>query len=52
MTVGGLISPLLGRLADTSSLQTASTPLILMPLVSWLVFLVLPEPALPVPRES
>lgn len=54
VSVGGLISPLLGRLADTTSLQTALTPLILMPLVSWLVFRVLPEPALPAPalRET
>ncbi len=44
VSVGGLVSPLLGRLADTTSLQTALTPLIAMPVLSWLLFLALPEP--------
>ncbi len=44
VSVGGLVSPLLGRLADSTSLQTALTPLIAMPVLSWLLFLALPEP--------
>ncbi|MFE1955729.1 MFS transporter [Streptomyces sp. NPDC059524] len=47
VSIGGLISPLLGRLADTLTLQTALTPLIAMPALSWLFFRTLPEPAPP-----
>ncbi|MGW0785714.1 MFS transporter [Streptomyces sp. NPDC002913] len=47
VSIGGLISPLLGRLADTTSLQTALTPLIAMPALSWLLFRALPEPTAP-----
>ncbi|MFF3390091.1 MFS transporter [Streptomyces sp. NPDC002669] len=46
-SIGGLISPLLGHLADTTTLQTALTPLIAMPALSWLLFRTLPEPAAP-----
>ncbi|WP_433350602.1 MFS transporter [Micromonospora sp. CA-111912] len=49
VSVGGLASPLIGRLADTTSLGTALAPLILMPALSWLLFRNLPEPALPRP---
>ncbi|MEV4876495.1 MFS transporter [Streptomyces cyaneofuscatus] len=47
VSVGGLFSPLIGRLADATSLQTALLPLIAMPALSWLLFLTLAEPARP-----
>ncbi|MFF4422654.1 MFS transporter [Streptomyces sp. NPDC001549] len=52
VSVGGLVSPLLGHLADSTSLQTALTPLIAMPALSWLLFRTLPEPAAPGPRRA
>nr|WP_314245926.1 MFS transporter [Streptomyces sp. DSM 40907] len=52
VSVGGLMSPLLGHLADSTSLQTALTPLIAMPALSWLLFRTLPEPAAPEPRPA
>ncbi|SDS88829.1 MFS transporter, FSR family, fosmidomycin resistance protein [Streptomyces sp. TLI_053] len=52
VSVGGLISPLLGRLADSTSLQTALTPLIAMPALSWLLFRTLPEPTAPERRPA
>ncbi len=52
VSIGGLISPLLGRLADATSLRTALTPLIAMPALSWLLFRVLPEPTVPMPRPA
>ncbi|MEU6037693.1 MFS transporter [Actinomadura sp. NPDC047616] len=47
VSVGGLASPVIGRLADATSLQTALIPLILMPALSWLLFRTMPEPAAP-----
>ncbi|GAA1875559.1 MFS transporter [Pseudonocardia ailaonensis] len=47
VSIGGLASPALGWLADRTSLQTALTPLVLMPAVSWLLARALPEPAVP-----
>ncbi|MFF2776016.1 MFS transporter [Streptomyces sp. NPDC058052] len=47
VSVGGLISPLLGHLADTTDLQTALTPLIAMPALSWLFLRTLAEPTAP-----
>ncbi|MBY8840725.1 MFS transporter [Streptomyces sp. SP2-10] len=44
VSVGGLVSPLIGRVADATSLRTALAPLVLMPLLSWLFFRTLPEP--------
>jgi FSR family fosmidomycin resistance protein-like MFS transporter len=44
VSIGGLVSPLIGRLADVTSLRTALTPLILMPLLSWLMFMTLRDP--------
>lgn len=52
VSIGGLISPLIGSLADTTSLQTALTPLIAMPALSWLLFRTLPEPTLPMPQPA
>lgn len=45
VSVGGLASPLIGILADATSLRTALTPLVLMPALSWLLLRTLPEPA-------
>ncbi|MEV5013552.1 MFS transporter [Streptomyces sp. NPDC053782] len=47
VSIGGLVSPLLGHLADTTTLRTALTPLIAMPALSWLLFRTLPEPTPP-----
>ncbi|MEU7772235.1 MFS transporter [Micromonospora taraxaci] len=47
VSVGGLVSPLIGGVADAVSLQVALAPLILMPALSWLLFRTLPEPAAP-----
>ncbi|MDT0385981.1 MFS transporter [Streptomyces dubilierae] len=47
VSIGGLASPVIGSLADATSLQTALTPLVLMPLLSWLLFRNLPEPTTP-----
>jgi FSR family fosmidomycin resistance protein-like MFS transporter len=49
VSVGGLASPLIGSLADATSLRTALTPLIAMPLLSHLLFRTLREPAAPRP---
>ncbi|MDQ0698082.1 fucose permease [Streptomyces sp. W4I9-2] len=50
VSIGGLASPAIGALADTTSLQTALAPLVAMPLLSWLLFRTLPEPRVPGPR--
>lgn len=47
VSVGGLTSPVIGTIADATSLRTALMPLILMPALSWLLFRTLPEPAVP-----
>ncbi len=47
VSIGGLVSPLIGSLADATSLRTALAPLILMPVLSWLLFRTLPEPTAP-----
>ncbi|MFI8325622.1 MFS transporter [Streptomyces sp. NPDC085529] len=52
VSIGGLVSPLLGHLADSTSLRTALTPLIAMPALSWLLFRTLPEPTAPVPESG
>jgi MFS transporter, FSR family, fosmidomycin resistance protein len=49
VSIGGLVSPLIGSVADATSLQTALAPLVLMPALSWLLFRSLPEPAAPRP---
>ena len=46
VSVGGGASPVLGTIADHTSLQTALVPLIAFPVVSWLVARTLPEPGL------
>ncbi|MER6732032.1 MFS transporter [Streptomyces puniciscabiei] len=45
VSVGGLASPLIGGIADATTLRTALTPLVLMPALSWLLLRTLPEPA-------
>ncbi|MFE6287800.1 MFS transporter [Streptomyces sp. NPDC057877] len=47
VSVGGLVSPLIGVLADATSLRTALSPLVLLPVLSWLLLRGLPEPAVP-----
>lgn len=47
VSVGGLAGPAVGGLADATSLQTALAPLVAMPVLSWLVFRLLPEPGGP-----
>ncbi|MFD7922102.1 MFS transporter [Streptomyces sp. NPDC059740] len=49
VSIGGLASPLIGSLADATSLRTALAPLVLFPAVNWLLFRALPEPAVPAP---
>ncbi|MFI9343923.1 MFS transporter [Streptomyces sp. NPDC052773] len=52
VSIGGLISPVIGTIADRTSLQTALAPLILMPVLAWLLFKTLPEPAAPVSENT
>lgn len=47
VSVGGLAGPVIGTLADATSLRTALAPLILMPALCWLLFRALPEPTTP-----
>ncbi|MEU1799719.1 MFS transporter [Streptomyces sp. NPDC019937] len=47
VSVGGLVTPLIGSVAHATSLRTALAPLIVMPALSWLLFRTLPEPAAP-----
>jgi MFS transporter, FSR family, fosmidomycin resistance protein len=49
VSIGGVASPAVGWLADKTTLQDALAPLILMPVVSWLLFRRLPEPSRPKP---
>ncbi|MFE6666606.1 MFS transporter [Streptomyces sp. NPDC057697] len=51
VSVGGLVSPVIGAVADATSLRTALAPLILTPALSWLLFRTLPEPATPFGAE-
>ncbi|MFB9905598.1 MFS transporter [Allokutzneria oryzae] len=46
ISVGGIASPLIGVLADNTSLQTALAPLVILPALSWLMIRTLPEPTL------
>ncbi|WP_344582677.1 MFS transporter [Streptomyces lunalinharesii] len=52
VSVGGLASPVIGSLADATSLQTALAPLVLMPLLSWLFLRNLSEPTAPHPAPA
>ncbi|MEU1180005.1 MFS transporter [Streptomyces sp. NPDC005820] len=44
VSVGGLAAPALGALADATSLRTGLVPLLLPPVVAWLLLRGLPEP--------
>lgn len=45
VSIGGLAGPLLGSLADATTLQIALIPLVLMPVLSWLLLGTLRDPA-------
>ncbi|MEU6078696.1 MFS transporter [Micromonospora sp. NPDC047074] len=45
VSIGGLASPLIGSVADATSLQAALAPLPVLPALAWLLFRALPEPA-------
>ncbi|MER5335882.1 MFS transporter [Micromonospora sp. NPDC002717] len=45
VSIGGLASPLIGSVADATSLQAALAPLPALPALAWLLFRALPEPA-------
>ncbi|MFE0759758.1 MFS transporter [Streptomyces smyrnaeus] len=47
ISVGGVFTPLLGLLADHTTLHTALLPLAAMPLLAWLALRGLPEPETP-----
>ncbi|WP_091106095.1 MFS transporter [Micromonospora citrea] len=47
ISVGGLASPLIGALADATSLRTALAPLIVLPALAWLLVRLLAEPPAP-----
>ncbi|MBP2337772.1 FSR family fosmidomycin resistance protein-like MFS transporter [Saccharothrix coeruleofusca] len=51
VSVGGLASPLIGALADRTSLQAALAPLVVLPVMGWLAARTLPEPLAPVRSE-
>lgn len=44
VSIGGLAAPLIGTIADASSLQASLTVLLIMPIVAWVVSRGLPEP--------
>lgn len=55
VSIGGLASPVLGTVADHTSLQTALLPLIALPALCWITTRTLPEPcSVPIgtPREE
>ncbi|MFD9032768.1 MFS transporter [Streptomyces sp. NPDC059567] len=47
VSIGGLASPLVGAVADATSLQTALAPLIALPALGWLLLRTLREPVAP-----
>ncbi|MFI8931328.1 MFS transporter [Streptomyces sp. NPDC053474] len=49
VSIGGVASPLIGTLADATSLRTALAPLIVLPAIGWLLLRPLREPAQPRP---
>ncbi|MEU5083445.1 MULTISPECIES: MFS transporter [Streptomyces] len=52
VSIGGLAGPAIGSLADATSLHTALAPLVLMPVLSWLLLRTLSEPDVPRPRTE
>lgn len=51
VSIGGLVTPLIGTIADATSLRTALAPLAVLPALSWLLFRSLPEPVVPRPTH-
>ncbi|MFJ9680146.1 MFS transporter [Streptomyces sp. NPDC101194] len=49
VSIGGVAGPLIGAVADATSLQTALAPLIALPAVGWLLLRTLKEPGTPGP---
>ncbi|NUT99582.1 MAG: MFS transporter, partial [Saccharothrix sp.] len=47
VSIGGLASPLIGTIADHTTLRTALAPLVVVPALAWLAVRRLREPALP-----
>lgn len=47
VSIGGIASPVIGALADHTSLRTALTPLVVLPVLSWVVIRALREPGAP-----
>ncbi|WP_371786127.1 MFS transporter [Streptosporangium subroseum] len=47
VSIGGIASPLIGAVADATSLQTALAPLIALPALGWLLLRTLNEPKMP-----
>ncbi|MEU2438412.1 MFS transporter [Streptomyces rubradiris] len=47
VSIGGLAGPAIGGLADATSLRTALAPIVLMPVLSWLLLRTLSEPSVP-----
>lgn len=45
VSIGGLASPIIGAIADATSLQTALVPLVVMPILSWACYRTLRAPA-------
>lgn len=52
VSVGGVVSPAVGALADATSLRTALLPLIALPALGWLLVRPLPEPPTPLQRHG
>ncbi|AEW98653.1 fosmidmycin resistance protein (plasmid) [Streptantibioticus cattleyicolor NRRL 8057 = DSM 46488] len=52
VSVGGIASPVLGAVADATSLRTALVPLIALPVIGWLLLRTLREPEPPRAAEG
>ncbi|MFE5487161.1 MFS transporter [Streptomyces sp. NPDC056527] len=52
VSIGGLAGPLVGAVADATTLQTALAPLIALPAVGWLFLRTLREPVAPGPPTA
>ncbi|MEV4443546.1 MFS transporter, partial [Streptomyces sp. NPDC049577] len=52
VSIGGLASPLIGALADATTLRAALAPLIALPALGWFLLRPLREPQAPAPRVA
>ncbi|MFB7189513.1 MFS transporter [Streptomyces sp. NPDC056230] len=52
VSIGGIAGPLIGAVADATSLQTALAPLIALPALGWILLRALEEPGTPGPRPA